>query len=184
MSVPSLPPSLLSYDTVPLPQPGAGEGWQCQGFSATLGREPAPSSSIPGCQTQPSSQLHLPGVIPDPGGAVSPRQRMSSTLCRRGTPPMPGCGVSSCRSLWFGANLSKLVGPKGVSAGWGEMGLHPPAVPGVHEPLPLFCSSPLVLMLTGLLVLFALISIIFFVSGGSHFQDPLFCGESPLGCRD
>ncbi|XP_010163932.1 transmembrane 6 superfamily member 2, partial [Antrostomus carolinensis] len=35
--------------------------------------------------------------------------------------------------------------------------------------------SPLVLMLTGVLVLIALISIIFFVSGGSHFQDPLFC---------
>lgn len=37
-------------------------------------------------------------------------------------------------------------------------------------------------MLTGVLVLIGLCSIIFFVSEGSHFQDPLFCGESPLGC--
>ncbi|KAF1591027.1 Transmembrane 6 superfamily member 2, partial [Eudyptes moseleyi] len=64
---------------------------------------------------------------------------------------------------------------KGVSPGPGETGLHPLAVPGVLEPVPLFCSSPLVLMLTGVLVLAGLISIIFFVSGGSHFQDPLFC---------
>uniref|UniRef100_A0A8C8ACL1 Transmembrane 6 superfamily member 2 n=1 Tax=Otus sunia TaxID=257818 RepID=A0A8C8ACL1_9STRI len=45
----------------------------------------------------------------------------------------------------------------------------------VLEPIPLFCSSPLVLMLTGVLVLAGLFSIIFFVSGVSHFQDPLFC---------
>ncbi|KAM6107154.1 transmembrane 6 superfamily member 2 [Pterocles gutturalis] len=36
-------------------------------------------------------------------------------------------------------------------------------------------DSPLALMLIGALVLAALISIIFLVSGVSHFQDPLFC---------
>ncbi|XP_057273440.1 hyaluronan and proteoglycan link protein 4-like isoform X1 [Pezoporus wallicus] len=36
-------------------------------------------------------------------------------------------------------------------------------------------ESPLALVLTGLLVSAGLFSIIFFVSGGSHFQDPLFC---------
>lgn len=76
------------------------------------------------------------------------------------------------------------MGAKGVSPGLGETGLHPLAVPRVLEPVPLFCSSPLVLMLTGVLVLAGLISIIFFVSGGSHFQDPLFCGEYPPGCGD
>lgn len=76
--------------------------------------------------------------------------------------------------------MSKPAGAKGVSPGPGEKGLHhPPTVPPVLEPVPLFCSSPLALMLTGVLVLIGLISIIFFVSGGSHFQDPLFCGESP-----
>ncbi|XP_061203191.1 hyaluronan and proteoglycan link protein 4-like isoform X2 [Neopsephotus bourkii] len=36
-------------------------------------------------------------------------------------------------------------------------------------------ADPLVLVLTGLLVSASLFSIIFFISGGSHFQDPLFC---------
>lgn len=36
-------------------------------------------------------------------------------------------------------------------------------------------------MLTAVLVLAVLFSIIIFVSGLSHFQDPLFCGESPSG---
>lgn len=71
------------------------------------------------------------------------------------------------------------MGAKGVSAGPGETGLYLPGSARVLEPILLFCSSPLVLMLTGVLVLASLFSIIFFVSGGSHFQDPLFCGESP-----
>ncbi|NXN93964.1 TM6S2 protein, partial [Rhinopomastus cyanomelas] len=63
-----------------------------------------------------------------------------------------------------------------------------PAVPGVLAPsllaIPLtlgvngataLADSPLVLMLTGLLVFIILFCIIFFVSGVSHFQDPLFC---------
>ncbi|NXA19948.1 TM6S2 protein, partial [Ibidorhyncha struthersii] len=63
-----------------------------------------------------------------------------------------------------------------------------PAVPGALAPsllaIPVafginsatsLADSPLALMLTGVLVLAGLISIIFFVSGGSHFQDPLFC---------
>ncbi|NWH59713.1 TM6S2 protein, partial [Geococcyx californianus] len=63
-----------------------------------------------------------------------------------------------------------------------------PAVPGVLAPsllaIPVafgissvtaLADSPLALTLTGLLLLAGLISIIFFVSGVSHFQDPLFC---------
>lgn len=76
------------------------------------------------------------------------------------------------------------MGAKGVSAGPGETGLYVPGSARVLEPILLFCSSPLVLMLTGVLVLASLFSIIFFVSGGSHFQDPLFCGECPPGCGD
>ncbi|XP_074422057.1 transmembrane 6 superfamily member 2 isoform X2 [Larus michahellis] len=62
-----------------------------------------------------------------------------------------------------------------------------PAVPGALAPSLLAIpvafginaatalADPLALMLTGVLLLAGLISIIFFVSGGSHFQDPLFC---------
>ena len=71
------------------------------------------------------------------------------------------------------------MGAKGVSPRPGETGLHPTGCDRLLEPILLFCRSPLELMLTGVLVLAGLFSIIFFVSGGSHFQDPLFCGESP-----
>ncbi|KAK2542209.1 hypothetical protein Q9233_000301 [Columba guinea] len=63
-----------------------------------------------------------------------------------------------------------------------------PAVPGALAPsllaIPVafgingvtaLADSPLALMLTGVLVLIGLCSIIIFLSGGNHFQDPLFC---------
>ena len=99
---------------------------------------------------------------------------------------MLGCRLRSIPCL--GGDFSKLG--EGVEGGgqrvfhwdWGKQGF----IPWVREPIPMPCSSPLALMLTAVLVLIVLFSIVFFVSGVSHFQDPLFCGESPptLRCGD